>query len=128
MNLDADPERARWVDLLADGQVLPFKDQTFDSVVSSHTVEHFPDPVKALRECVRVLKVGGYMVHIIPDARFTPHRSLSDRHPFAGHYNEWSPEDFVSIVAQVPGIAVVKLSEFKGTRWSFDFIALRTQM
>lgn len=128
VNLDADPDRARWLDLLADGQRLPFRDGAFDSVVSSHVIEHLARPVGALRDMVRVLRIGGYMVHIIPDARFTPHRRLTSRFPFAGHRNEWVPADFREIAAQVGGIEVVSLREFKGTRWSFEFIALRIQM
>jgi len=122
-----DPHRSEWVDVLGDGQALPFADRSFDTVVSSHTVEHFPDPVLGLRECVRVLKFRGFMTHIIPDASFAPRRTLSARYPFAGHYNEWTPKDFAEVVARVDGINVVSLREFKGTRWSFEFIALRIQ-
>ncbi len=38
---------------------IPFSDATFDYVVSSGVIHHTPDPRRAFRELVRVLKPGG---------------------------------------------------------------------
>jgi ubiquinone/menaquinone biosynthesis C-methylase UbiE len=38
---------------------LPFADATFDAVVSVASIKHWPDQLKGLRECVRVLRPGG---------------------------------------------------------------------
>ena len=40
----------------ADAMHLPFKDNSFDIVYSSHTIEHLSDPVQFLREAIRVAK------------------------------------------------------------------------
>lgn len=59
-----------WV--LADGfrnedvQQLTFGDRASDLVVSSHVLEHVPDPWAAFAEFRRVLKPGGRMIHSIP--------------------------------------------------------------
>jgi hypothetical protein len=37
------------VNIVAFGDDLPFKDNTLDYVLTSHVIEHFLDPVKALR-------------------------------------------------------------------------------
>lgn len=45
----------------ADGQVLPFRDRSFDLVLSHAVIEHVPDAPEYLRECARVMKPGGRM-------------------------------------------------------------------
>jgi ubiquinone/menaquinone biosynthesis C-methylase UbiE len=45
--------------LLGDAEVLPFSDESFDSVVSSLSTCTFPNPVSALREMARVCKPEG---------------------------------------------------------------------
>jgi ubiquinone/menaquinone biosynthesis C-methylase UbiE len=42
-----------------DAQDLIYRDELFDIVISQNAFEHIPDPAKALRECLRVLKPGG---------------------------------------------------------------------
>jgi SAM-dependent methyltransferase len=46
-------------------------DGTYDFVLSSHSLEHSANPVKCLAEWIRVLRPGGAMLLILPDARFT---------------------------------------------------------
>ncbi|MCL4848444.1 MAG: methyltransferase domain-containing protein [Acidobacteria bacterium] len=45
----------------ADGQALPFVDESFDAVLSHAVIEHVADAPRYLRECRRVLKPGGWM-------------------------------------------------------------------
>ena len=45
---------------------LPFDDRSFDLVVHSDTLEHVPDPGTGLRECRRVLDVGGALALTVP--------------------------------------------------------------
>ena len=54
-------------DVISSGDDLPFPNSDFDYVISRHTVEHFLNPIKALREWNRVLKSGGYLGIITPD-------------------------------------------------------------
>jgi SAM-dependent methyltransferase len=42
------------VDVIAEGDELPFGDRIFDFVISSHVIEYFYDPVRAIREWCRV--------------------------------------------------------------------------
>lgn len=44
-----------------------FASASMDFVFSSHTLEHLPDPGKALREWSRVIRPGGYLVLYVPD-------------------------------------------------------------
>jgi ubiquinone/menaquinone biosynthesis C-methylase UbiE len=45
----------------ADGTALPFRDATFDVVLSHAVIEHVADAPGYLHECARVLKPGGWM-------------------------------------------------------------------
>lgn len=47
---------------------------SFDVVASSHVIEHVPDPISLLRECLRILKPGGHLVAITPNAGSWSHR------------------------------------------------------
>ncbi len=55
------------VELIAcSAEELPFEDNSFDLVYSSHVLEHIPDQEKALREISRVLKPGGLHFCVVP--------------------------------------------------------------
>lgn len=47
---------------LADGQNLPFRNNSFDTVVCTEVVEHLVSPQKGLREMNRVLAPGGKLI------------------------------------------------------------------
>ena len=51
-----------------------FPGECFDAVVTSHVIEHVPDPAAFVAECLRVLRPGGLMVHITPNAGGWGHR------------------------------------------------------
>lgn len=47
---------------LADGESLPFEDESFDYVLSFDLLEHLPEPEKCIWEMGRVLKPGGMLL------------------------------------------------------------------
>jgi len=52
------------------GEHLPFKDCSFDLVVSFQVLEHTRDPEQVLGEAVRVLKEGGILYFNVPNHNF----------------------------------------------------------
>lgn len=48
--------------VIADAEAIPFKDESFDKIVCSSSLEHFKNDIKALKEMRRVLKMGGIVV------------------------------------------------------------------
>jgi SAM-dependent methyltransferase len=106
------------VDIVANGDDLPFSDDSLDYVVSSHVIEHFFDPIKTLEEWMRVIKKGGYIFIICPHVCRVPdeHRpvttlkELIDRHEGRvrkedvsmnlkkpNHWSVWSTEAFLKL-------------------------------
>ncbi len=104
--------KALAVDTVASGDDLPLRDQSVDFVVSSHVLEHFPDPIKALKEWYRVIRPCGYVFMIVPHKERTfdrnrPRTSLAElirRHEAGGvpdtkeHCSVWITEDVVELV------------------------------
>jgi SAM-dependent methyltransferase len=99
---------------VASGDDLPVADESQDFVISSHVIEHFFDPIKALLEWVRVVRPGGYIFVIAPhkertfdkDRPRTPLAELIARHDGRiprpaqdthEHYSVWITEDFLEL-------------------------------
>ncbi len=49
-----------------DAENLPFKDESFDATISAGSIEYWPNPLKGIREMVRVTKKGGRVVILAP--------------------------------------------------------------
>jgi len=45
---------------------IPYRDNFFDIIISSHVLEHIPNDMAAMSELYRVLKPNGYSIHQVP--------------------------------------------------------------
>ncbi|MFC7047132.1 methyltransferase domain-containing protein [Halobacteriaceae archaeon GCM10025711] len=62
-----------------DAERLPFKDDSFDVVWSSGSIEYWPNPVTALRDLRRVVKPGGQVLVVGPNyPKTTVFQKLAD--------------------------------------------------
>lgn len=59
---------------LGDLSVQGFAAESFDAVVMRHVIEHVPSPIELFSECRRVLKKGGILVVLTPNADSLGHR------------------------------------------------------
>jgi ubiquinone/menaquinone biosynthesis C-methylase UbiE len=62
---------------LYDGSVMPYKNSTFDTTLIVYVLHHCTDPLKTLKECIRVSKNNGRII-IFEDFGFTLYTYLLD--------------------------------------------------
>jgi SAM-dependent methyltransferase len=68
--VDVDAKALRGQDrttVVADMRALPFPDATFGSAIAVQSIEHVPDPERALAEIARVLRPGGVAAIVTPN-------------------------------------------------------------
>ncbi|MBL8629476.1 MAG: class I SAM-dependent methyltransferase [Rhodospirillaceae bacterium] len=64
---DVQATPGRTVDvMLTPGQPVPLPDESVDTVLSSQTLEHVPDPLFYVQECHRLLRGGGHLILTAP--------------------------------------------------------------
>lgn len=76
-------------DVLGVGEILPFKDASFDAVISNAVLEHVRYPWLCAREILRVLKPGGALLCCVP--------FLQPVHGYPHHYFNMSAEGLLSL-------------------------------
>ena len=80
---------------------MPFKDESFGTVVCTEVLEHVPYPEKALSEIGRVLRPGGVLIGSVPSRslvwklRFLSSTCPGDE-PF---HNEYTPDEIRTMLA-----------------------------
>jgi len=58
--------------IVASASKLPFRDETFDTILCTEVIEHVNDQNKAIKEMFRVLKFGGVLVITTPNRFYKP--------------------------------------------------------
>jgi len=81
----------------ADMRALPFDDASFSSVIAVQSIEHVPDPERAVAEAARVLEPDGAAVFVTPN-RLTLGRPDEIIDPY--HYVEFDPDELRDLGAQ----------------------------
>lgn len=59
---------------VGDVRHLPFSAESFDAIVMNHVIEHVDNPLAVLEACTRLLRPGGRLVMITPNALSVAHR------------------------------------------------------
>ncbi len=70
VGVDVDPRALEGQDrttVVADMRALPFPAATFTSVIAIHSIEHVPDPERAIAEAARVLERDGLAAFVTPN-------------------------------------------------------------
>ncbi|VAW49249.1 Methyltransferase type 11 [hydrothermal vent metagenome] len=104
-SLDYHPVNKSTIFVEADASTLPFEDNSFDTVICAHTLEHIKDIKKAIKELQRVCKKK--LVIVVPKQR--PYRYTFDLHihffPYEhtfmdlmSTFNKCTVSDFISTI------------------------------
>ena len=75
-SVNLDVELFSDVDVVGDGQALPFRSNAFDVVVLSHVLEHVEHPLQMLREACRVARK--LIIVKVPNAAFYHYNDSED--------------------------------------------------
>jgi len=99
------------VNVVAEGDVLPFPDRSFDYVLTSHVIEHFFDPITAILEWARVARKCLFMIvphkertfdNVRPvttvDELIARHEQRTRPARSEDHYSVWTPSAFVELI------------------------------
>lgn len=80
------------LDLVSDIVNIPVKNNSFDAVMCIEVLEHLPEPIKAIAEFARILKVGGKLILSAPFASLT---HFAPYHFYSG-YNIYFYKNFLT--------------------------------
>jgi SAM-dependent methyltransferase len=104
-----------------DGVTLPFADASVDTVFSSHCLEHIGHDLWAIREWHRVIKVGGFIVTIVPSQalyekkRYLPSRWNQD------HKRMYSPSSLLRAFEEALPVNSYRVRHLVENDANFDY-------
>ncbi len=93
---------------VADAESLPFPDNTFDVIISAHTLEHIENDINVIKECSRVLKPGGELIIFVPGRK----NGIATQEEFSkfGHFRYYNKSKLQALEnATSPDLKITKL-------------------
>jgi len=83
--------------------MISVKDETYDFCFSSHSLEHIANPLKAIKEWIRVIKKGGYIIIVVPEKSlcFDHKREYSSFSTLLSQYEKDVGEDDLSTLREI---------------------------
>jgi SAM-dependent methyltransferase len=120
LDLEIQTRRGSGSYVAGDAARMPFAADSFDLVVSNHSLEHFVELEATVREIGRVARPGGALFVAVPDAGTLADRIYRWLGRGGGHVNPFrSPEEVIRLVERLTGL------KHRGTRVlisSFSFL------
>ncbi|MBI4522549.1 MAG: class I SAM-dependent methyltransferase [Deltaproteobacteria bacterium] len=108
VNMDICPCKNGEPSLIGDAHCLPFRDRSFELVLSKDTLEHFLNPWTVVHEVHRILKDGGQFVIWVPFM-----------HPFHGDdFYRYSPLGLRRLLGDF------EIITFESPLWAFTIVGL----
>jgi ubiquinone/menaquinone biosynthesis C-methylase UbiE len=124
-NADKKDPHISQADWCLDIRDIPIKDNSMDFVFSHHVLEHIgktdicdEDNYEALKEWIRILKSGGYLICVVPDINFCISPVARKRGLRIPHGLQ--PDEVLDILKTLP-VEIVRFNEFE-SRDIFEFV------
>lgn len=131
--------------VIADVTATPLADSSADCICLSDVLEHLEDDVGAVREAIRIVRPGGYVVLHVPSTRAKPYRSWqraadeaeeADHQQFPHVRDGYTSASLATMLGRVPGAEVMfiepsfaasqsMLSDLDGFLWWKKWTVLR---
>ncbi len=113
---------------LGDVSSLPLEAGAFDAVTMNHVIEHVRDPLAMLSDCRRLLRSGGRLVAVTPNAASVGHWT------FAAHWRGLEPPRHLQVftpqslaaIANQAGFAHVDVRTSAANAYTFALASLST--
>jgi len=109
---------------LMDAHELPFRDESFDAVVSIETIEHLKTPEQVLSECHRVLKSGEWFMISTPNKAMASPYTRKPLEPL--HIKEFSIDELCfSVEKRFREVAIYGQFYNKDSVWRLNVLAVQ---
>ena len=107
--------------------LIDIKDNYYDFVVASHVLEHIANPLLALKEWTRILKVDGLLLLILPwkDGTFDHRRQVTSFDDLLHHYKSETKEDDLSHLDEILALHDLSKDTAAGTLDQFKQRSLK---
>lgn len=104
-----------------DGLHLPFSDESQDAIYSSHCFEHVPNAAETLQEWFKKVKVGGYIIIVVPHQYLYEKRlTLPSRYnPY--HIQFFTPGKLLKVIEDALPINEWRLRHLADNDKDFDY-------
>jgi predicted SAM-dependent methyltransferase len=104
-----------------------YPDESFDSFVCSHVLEHVDDDLKAMRELRRILKQDGWGIAMVPinlalEENYEDASITSE----SGRWKHFGQNDHVRMYSKPGFIGRLNEAGFKVEQYGVDFFGLET--
>ena len=109
----------------AESHTLPFAGRSFDLVICHHSLEHFRDAARVVREIRRVLKPQGRLFVSVPDGQSFSDRLYRLLLCGGGHFQRFS---FAGVVGAIESDTGLHLAGWRELFTSFIFVDKRNFM
>ncbi len=104
-----------------DGRTLPFDDNSQDTVFSSHCLEHIDDFADVLRDWFRVIRIGGFIVIMVPHQFLYEKRVTLPSRFNADHKRFYTPATLMSDIEAVLPPNAYRLRHLADNDRGFDY-------